>query len=204
MDINYRSFKRFTPETAEAWGRKNYGSWLPKLQSQSYEPQTPAEKFFRYYTQGAHTIFNKITRCDSIDSYDYSDDFFTKAMLDNGIDEINHHPVPDNIVVFRYIPKHLIKRMLEWGNSKSLKRGSVLVDKGFFSTTLSTDAVSNRDYANVRERPLFTIYVPKGTPCVYVDLISDMHEQEMLFAPGVRLKVIGKHVFGKIVECFVY
>lgn len=203
MNIDFKSFKMFTPDTAEAWGRKNYGSWLPKLQSQSHEPQTPAEKFFRCYTQGAHTIFNKITRCEDINSYDFSESIFTKETFDDGIDEIVRHLSPDNIVVYRYIPQHLIKRMLEWGNSKSLKRGSVLVDKGFFSTTLSTDAVSNRDYANVRERPLFTIYVPKGTPCVYVDLISDMHEQEMLFAPGVRLKVIGKHMLGKFVECVV-
>lgn len=203
MDIDFKSFKMFTPETAEAWGRKNYGSWLAMLQSQSYEPQTPAEEFFRYYTQGAHTFFNKITRCEDINSYDFSERIFTKETFDNGIDEIVRHPSPDNIVVYRYIPKHLIKRMLEWGNSRSLKRGSVLVDKGFFSTTLSTDAVSNQDYANVRERPLFTIYVPKGTPCVYVDLISDMYEQEMLFAPGIRLKVTGKHVFGKFVDCIV-
>ena len=53
MNIDFKSFKMFTPDTAEAWGRKNYGSWLPMLQSQSYEPQTPAEEFFRNYTQGA-------------------------------------------------------------------------------------------------------------------------------------------------------
>ena len=35
------------------------------------------------------------------------------------------------------------------------------------------------------------------------DLVSDMNEQEMLFAPGIRLKVICKHFFGKVVECIV-
>ena len=62
MVIDYKSFKRFTPETAEVWGRENYGNWLPELQNQDYEPQTPAEEFFRYYTQGVHNFFNKITR----------------------------------------------------------------------------------------------------------------------------------------------
>ena len=26
MDIDYKSFKRFTPKTAEVWGRENYGN----------------------------------------------------------------------------------------------------------------------------------------------------------------------------------
>lgn len=203
MDIDYKSFKRFTPKTAEAWGRKNYGNWLPELQNQNYEPQTSTEKFFRYYTQGVHNFFNNITRFNDINSYDFSESFFTKEMFDNGVCEIKLHPVPNNIVVYRFIPKHLVRYMLGWGNSKSLKRNSILLDKGFFSATLSTEAVKNRDYANLRERSLFTIYVPRGTPCVYVDLVSDMHEQEMLFAPGIRFKVIGKYMFGKFVECVV-
>lgn len=203
MDIDYKSFKRFTPETAEVWGRKNYGNWLPELQNQNYEPQVPAEKFFRHYTQGVHNFFNNITRNHDIDTYNFNGTGFTREMFDYSVYEINCHPIPNGIVVYRFIHKLLIRHMLEWGNSKSLKRNSILLDKGFLSTTLSTEAVENRDYANLRERSLFTIYVPKGTPCVYVDLVSDMHEQEMLFAPGIRLKVIGKNMFGKFVECVV-
>lgn len=203
MDIDYKSFKRFTPETAEVWGRENYGNWLPELQNQDYEPQTPAKKFFRRYTQGVHYFFNNITRNYDIDTYNFNGSGFTKEMFDDSINEINRHLIPDDIVVYRYIPKTLIKKMLEWGNSKSLKRNSILLDKGFFSTTLSTEAVKDRDYANLRKHSLFTIYVPKGTPCVYVDLVSDMHEQEMLFAPGIRLKVIGKRRFGKYIDCVI-
>ena len=203
MDNDYKSFKRFTPKTAEVWGRKNYGDWLPELQNQDYEPQTPAEEFFRYYTQGVHNFFNKISRFDDINTYDFSESNFTKDMFDNGVCEIKSHPVPNDIVVYRFIPKNLVGHMLEWGNSKSLKRNSILIDKGFFSTTLSLDAVNNQFFANLRGRSLFTIYVPKGTPCVYVDLVSDMHEQEMLFAPGIRLKVIRKRRFGKFIDCLV-
>ena len=203
MDIDYRPFKRFTLETAEAWGRKNYGNWLPALQDQKYEPQTPAEKFFRRYTQGVHYFFNNITRNHDIDTYNFNGTGFTREMFDDSVYEINCHPIPNDIVVYRFIHKYLIRHMLEWGNSKSLKRNSILLEKGFLSTTLSTEAVENRDYATLRGRSLFTIYVPKGTPCVYVDLISDMHEQEMLFAPGIRLKVIRRDILGKFVECVV-
>lgn len=33
MDFDFKSFEKFTPETAEAWGRKNYENWLPDLQN---------------------------------------------------------------------------------------------------------------------------------------------------------------------------
>lgn len=203
MNFNQAKFKEFTLDEAEEWGRKNYVDWLPELQSQDYEPQTPAEEFFRYYTQGIHNFFNETTRYDETDTFYFDERYFSKEMFDDSIKEINCHPIPDDIVVYRYVPKTLIKKMLEWGDSKSLKRNSILVDKGFFSTTLNIGAVKSRGYAELRKHSLFKIYVPKGTPSVYVDLISDMHEQEMLFAPGIKLKVIWKCWFGKFVECIV-
>ena len=124
-------------------------------------------------------------------------------MFDDSVHEINSHPILDDIVVYRYVTKPLISCMLEWGGSKSLKKNAILIDKGFFSTTLSLEAVANQPYANDRTRSLFTVYIPRGTPAVYVDLVSDMNEQEMLFAPGIRIKVIDKHVFGKVIECIV-
>ena len=35
---------------------------------------------------------------------------------------------------------------------------------------------------------------------MYVDLISDMNENEILFASGVKLKVLNSFYFGKIME----
>lgn len=124
-------FKTYTPKETEEWSRKNYGDWLLYLQNQDYEPQTPAEKFFRYYTQGVHNFFNNITRNRGIDTYDFDGTGFSRDMFYDCVYEINCHPTPDDIVVYRFIPKRLIKHMLEWGNSKSLKRNSILVDKVF-------------------------------------------------------------------------
>ena len=76
------------------------------------------------------------------------------------------------------------------------------MDKGFFSTTLSKDTVQNRDYANLAQRNLFTIYVPKWTHCVYIDLVSNMHKNENFFASEIKLKVIGKCMFGKFIKRF--
>lgn len=203
MDSKQNEYKRFSLEEASDWGRKNYGNWLPELQNQDYSPQTPAEEFFRYYTQGPNNFFNRLARRDEIDTFDFSDSIFKKEMFDDSVHEINSHPVPDDIVVYRYVTKPLISCMLEWGGSKSLKKNAILIDKGYFSTTLSLEAVAEQPYATLKNRSLFTVYVPKGTPAVYVDLVSDMNEQEMLFAPGIRLKVISKHFLGKVIECIV-
>lgn len=202
-NIDTTKFKIFSPDEVDAWGKANFGDWMPELQNQSYSPISPAECFFRYYTQGIHYSLNGIVRFNDIDNYDFTGSLFNKKMFDDSIDEINIHTLKEDIVVYRYIENTLIKPMLFWGGSKFLKKGSILADKGFMSTTLCLDAVQNRHYANLNKRSLFTIYVPKGTPCVYVDLISDMNENEIIFAPGIKLKVLDTHFFKKFVECDV-
>lgn len=201
-DIDTTKFKVFSPEEVETWGKANFGDWLPQLQNQAYAPVSPTECFFRYYTQGPHYAFNRI-RFRDIDEFDFDGALLTRDMFDESIAEIKSHPIKEDIVVYRYIAKTMLPHMLSCGDSKSLKKGAVLVDKGFMSTTLCLDTVKNRSYANLQKRSLFTIYVPKGTPCVYVDLISDMNENEMIFAPGTKLKVLDTHFFKKYVECII-
>lgn len=203
MNIDLNSFRKFSPEEVGKWGRENYGDWLPQLQNQAYMPQTPTEQFFRWYTQGIHYAFNRIVRFVGVDDYNYTDSTFTKEMFVDSIAEINKHKLTEDIVVYRYVENTLVKPMLEWGGSRRLKKNAILVDRGYLSTTLSLDAVENHSYATLKEHWLFTIYVTKGTPCVFVDLISDMNENEMLFAPGIKLKVLGSYWFGKDVECIV-
>ena len=96
--------------------------------------------------------------------------------------------------------------MKEWSNLKLIKHNSILTDKGFFSTTLSLDSVTERSYAQNKNSRIFKIYVPKGTPCVYVGLLFDMNknnENEVLFAPNIKLKVLGSYLFGRYIECVV-
>ncbi len=203
MNDNYESFKTFTSEEANAWGITHYKNWLPKMQDKNNDPETPMEDFFRYYAQGAHHHFNSTLRLYDLNEYDFGESFFTKEMFLDGINEIKRHPINENVVVYRYIPKALIKDMLQWGNSSSVKKNAILMDRGFFSTTLCLDAVRDRDYATLHGKSLFRIFVPKDTPCVYLDLISDMNERELLFAPDIKLKVLNNHMFGKYINCVV-
>lgn len=47
--LELMTYKVFSDEEAAEWGKKYYSDWLPKLQNQEYKPETPAEKFFRWY-----------------------------------------------------------------------------------------------------------------------------------------------------------
>lgn len=205
MRFNRKIYKEFTSDEACEWGKKNYGEWLNDLQDQNYMPQTPAEKFFRYYTQGIHYSFNRILRYSDIEKYQFDEGILSKDMFTDSINEIMKMKTCENIVVYRYVPKGILQNMKKWGNilAGPIRKGKMLVDKGYMSTTLSLDSVRDRDYSTFRKHSLLMIYVPKGTPCVYVDLISDMHENEMLFAPGVKLKVLNSFYFGKFIECVI-
>lgn len=201
QNLELKSYKTFNDEEAREWGKKYYSDWLPKLQNQEYKPETPSEKFFRWYTQGVDYAFNRIPRYSSIDEYDFNDSGFSKEMFSDSISEINKHILCENIVVYRYVYEDLLSAMKIWSELYFIRKNAVLTDKGYFSTTLCLDSVKDRPYATLKQHTLFKIYVPKGMPCAYVDLISDMGENELLFAPDIRLRVI--HNFGKYIECIV-
>ena len=197
--INKDAYRVFCADTAAEWGKKYYGNWLFEMQNQDNMPQTPAEKFFRYYTQGINHTFSRVLRsgCD-IEKY-CVDSILSPEMFYDAIDEINSHPVQEDIVVFRYIDKETTRSMLKWGNLLYFKKGSIIFDKTFLSTTLTPETVQSRDYAR-NYRRLLKIFVPKGTPCLYLELIADMQENEVLFAPNLKLRVLSLSLDG-VVEC---
>ena len=113
--MNTSSFRRFSNEEALEWGRKHYSDWMVNIQNKDNKPATPLEKFFRYYTQGAHVRFNSTTRLDNYLTCDFTDSFFSRQMFIDSIAEIKNHKLSENIVVYRYIPRTLIKAMLKNG-----------------------------------------------------------------------------------------
>lgn len=204
MRFDRKSFREFqNKEEAAKWGKAHYSDWLPELQNQDYKPQTPAEYFFRRYTQGSPVAFNRILRDVGVDKYNFEDSGLTKEMFFDSISEINKHSLCEDIIVHRYVDIYTLRDMKKWNNVKLIRHNSILTDKGFFSTTLSLDSVTDKHYATLKEHSLLYIYVPKGTPCVYVDLVADMNENEMLFAPDIKLKVLGSYFFGRYIECVV-
>lgn len=204
MKFNKNSYREFqNKEEAVEWGKEHYGYWLPKLQDQDTDAQIPAEKFFRSYARGSPSVYNNILRYNNINTYDFTNYPISKDEIIGGAAEINKNFLSENIVVYRYVSPIVLREMKTWGNIKYIRKNSILTDKGFFSTTLSLDSVTERDYAQKKNNFIFKIYVPKGTPCVYVGLIVGMNENEMLFAPNIKLKVLTNCWFSRNIECIV-
>lgn len=196
MRFNKDTFREFqNKEEAAEWGKEHYSNLLPKLQNQDNKPRTPAEIFFRRYI-GTSYIYNNVLRDNDINTYDFTDNLITKDEIIEGSAEINRNLLSENILVYRYVSKELFNVMKEWSDLKLIRHNSILTDKGFFSTTLSLDSVTERDYAQNKNSRILKIYVPKGTPCVYVGLLFDINksnENEVLFAPDIKLKVLVNH-----------
>ena len=209
MRFKIDTFREFqNKEEAAEWGKEHYSYWMPKLQdlqNQENDLQLPVEKFFRNYIGTSH-IYNRVLRYNDINTYDFTDHPITKNEIIEGSAEINRNLLSENILVYRYVSKKLLKVMKEWSNLKLIRHNSILTDKGFLSTTLSLDSVTERSYAQSKNSRIFKIYVPKGTPCVYVGLLSYMNknnENEVLFAPDIKLKVLVNHWLGGYIECVV-
>lgn len=204
MKFNKNSYREFqNKEESAEWGKEHYGYWLPKLQDQDTDAQTTLEKFFRSYTRGSSSVYNNILRYNNINTYDFTDYPISKDEIIGGAAEINKNLLTENIVVYRYVSPIVLKNMKKWSNVKFIKHNCILTDRGFFSTTLSLDSVEEHDYAKDKNNFIFKIYVPKGAPCVYVGLVANMDENEMLFAPNIKLKVLANCWFSRNVECIV-
>lgn len=206
MKFNKKSYKKFqNKEEAAAWGNEHYSYWLPKLQDLDANGKTPAEKFFLSYTRGEPSVYNRILRCYNINTYDFTDYPILKDEIIEGAAEINRNLLSESVVVYRYVSPMVLDLMKTWSKTKSIKRNAILTDKGFFSTTLSLDSVTGRRYTQYKGNSIFKIYVPKDTPCVYVGLVAGMNENEneILFAPGIKLKVLDRCSFNKHIDCVV-
>lgn len=193
-------YKDFTDDEALEWGRKNYSHWLINMQDQNLSPVTPVECFFRFYTQGIHYTYNGFLRAET--RTDCSNSLIGLNSISLAIKEIEKHPCPENIIVYRHINKSLFKGMKKWSNIHMVNKNNIIYDRAFLSTTLTPSAVLDHSYAQNYYK-LLKIYVPKGTPCVFVDLISDMHENEVIFSPNTKLKVLSAPLLSKCIECMV-
>jgi len=200
--VDKSSYKIFDSDAALEWGMLHYGDWLLEMQNQDNQPQNAIEMFFRNYTQGIHFITNQILR-SGVDIEKHCINSMVKPeMIYGAISEIKLHLAPENIIVYRYISKDIVQRMLKWNNLLCFKKGGIVFDKAFLSTTLTPETVQSRNYSHGYSK-LLKIFVPKGTPCLYLDLISDMGENEMLFLPKTKLRILSSSFLSKTVECII-
>lgn len=201
-NIDTKKYKVITSDEVEEWGRKYYGHWLVDIQNQENQPKTPVEQFFRYYTQGIHNMFNRVLREDK-DMEEYCrESIISPDMIYGAINEMKNNPIQEDVVVYRFVNQNLLKSMLKWSGVNRLRKDTVIFDRAFLSTTLTLEAITSRHYAH-HKNTLMKIYVPKGTPCAFLELVSDMQENEVLFLPNTKLRVISRTLFNKYIECII-
>ncbi len=190
MTTEYKIFK--TTEEADAWVEK-YKSIFPT--------DSDTDKLFlkaiEYYTASGFPLFNNHLR----DHKHLEEDNYFYPYIAKMVEVLPKYHIPEDIIVYRYINKGLLKEMCK---SCPLKRGSVIQDKGFMSTTLIRESVCQlrRDK---KLNVLLLISIPKGTKGTYVDLLNDsLPEYEIILAPNTRLRVDCKFpFFNNYFECTV-
>lgn len=154
-------------------------------------------KAINYYTGSANVLVNRALRYDmSILESNIVQPIFQKM-----IDKLPTYYIPDNIVVYRYISKGLLKTMC---TTYAPKRGMIIQDKGFMSTTLIRESV-NLYRSGRKQNILLVISVPSGTKGTYVGHLKDvLTEYEVILAPNTQLHIEYKFPFcNHYFECTV-
>lgn len=176
MSIKYRKFE--TKEDADQWVEE-YKAYFPKMS----DSDTDFLQAIYFYTASANVPINRHLREDNtlLDE----DDTTLFPMLHSMLVKLPYYHIPDNIIVFRYINKGLLKQMCpNW----PLRKGMIISDKSFLSTTLLRHGVD--DYLEERNaKVLLEIAIPAGTRGTYVGLADTMPEYEVILVPNVKLRI---------------
>ena len=152
------------------------------------------------YTSSANVPINRLLRSSNKSIEDNRYECFYD-IYQNLLPQFSTYSIPDNVIVFRYISKSLLEYMC---SSSSPKKGIILEDKGFMSTTLFPDSIN--DF--LRSRPelniLLEISVPSGSKGIYVGhLKNSLTEYEIILAPNTRIRIDKKNIFNNHFHCTV-
>lgn len=162
-----------------------YSSFFPS----DKDDDTDFLKTIEFYTGNANTPINRVLRNNG--NFQYSE--FLYNIYQKMRAKLSSYQIPDNVVVYRYISKNILNYMC---SCSSPKKGMIMHDDGFMSTTLLLDSI--RDF--VRPRPelnvLLEISIPKGTNGIYVGHLDCTEEEyEIILAPNTQLRIDYKTPF---------
>lgn len=148
------------------------------------------------YTASVNHILNGHLR------YNIEIEDFYQQHLSQMVKKIPTYHIPNNIIVYRYISKGLLKEMCP---SYPPKTGMVMHDKGFMSTTLIRESLDTHIQADISLKILLEISVPAGTPGTYVGHLKNMlAEYEVILAPNTQLRIDYKFPFyNRYINCTV-
>mgnify|MGYP002510101571 FL=1 len=180
MQNQYTKFK--SSDAVDLWYEK-YKSFFPSDNKTDKELLEALD----LYTASVNHILNGHLR------YNIEIDDFYQQHLAQMVKKIPTYHIPNNIIVYRYISKGLLKEMCP---SYPPRTGMLMHDKGFMSTTLIRESLDTHRQADISLKILLEILVPAGTSGTYVGHLKNMPaEYEIILAPNTQLRIDYKFPF---------
>ena len=203
VKIDKSKFKNFYADhdLMNKWAEKYF-----PLSIYCNDERKQACKFFDYYTGNFDMILNSKLRTggDVSDVFNDYGELVDKNMYKNALELMHDIRIPENIVVYREVSKSLFNNMIDWSGETRLRRSITIWDKALLSTSL--DMTIRSPHSSGRGRTKMIIYVPQGTPGIYVGNLPNrgvLDEHEIIFPPELKMQVLSTGFFGKYVECMV-
>lgn len=186
VSSDYIEFK--DSHEAEAWGDKYYKEWSQKYK----EAMQIAEKVIKtsgihscieYYCGYSYREINEYLRSD----IDRSGSNLYREMADTLALTLSMAPrVPDNVIVYRLVCDQFIQELIE-----NNKNGLPKQEKGFVSTSLTSDIVTSEEFYSGHKNML-KIHVKANTVGVYVNGVARRNEEELLLYPNGYFRLLKK------------
>lgn len=180
---SYREFK--TRDEVSAWGLKHYGAW-----SKEYLSALPdrdrhrngwlARQPIENYCGEVFREINPALWSGKVLPDQYAE---MESMLRSIISSAPH--IPEPVIVYRLENRNVLALV-----ENSLRSGRPFEYKSYMSTSLLTDIMTWTVASYSDRDTLLKIYIPTGTPAVYVDGIRDRGESELILQRGLKLSVL--------------
>jgi len=186
MKTLYKKF--YSPNEVNIWF-DNFKSYFPS--------ESDTDKDFlqaiNLYSGHGNRIFNKHLRYNTELNPKIETENFIYSNITKMIDKLQKYQIPDNIIVYRYISKGLLEEICP---SYPPKKGMIIQDKGFMSTTLLKESVNNYRHTQHSLNVLLEISIPAGTKGIYIGhLTNTLSEYEIILAPNTKLRIDDKIPF---------
>ena len=216
-NMNFKEFN--TDNECFKWGTKYYGDWLQEFQvnrSNPYESllksfENPSENLlvneigtqeyddiyiysaFNFYSGDGYYQINKYLRYGKTEPFDAKSKLYSDIM----ISEIRKFHIPENIVTYRVLNKQGLSKM----SKGKVKKGMILEDKAFLSTGLIYKNLWNKYNSDC----LLQILIPKGNNGLYIGLITNLYEQEVILPPNTKMEIIDIYRYKnkKVYKCIL-
>ncbi|MFL0196456.1 ADP-ribosyltransferase [Clostridium sp. WILCCON 0269] len=186
--FNKKVFRQFkNEEEVYEWITDNFEEWTRYIEiHENRSDKSDIANLLYYYTGNKNILYKRIL-------WGCTEDF-EKGEIEKHLKEISiitkeicKFELQENIIVYRYTYKNMLKKGFE---SLKIETGKSFTDKAFMSTTLVPGSL--KGFSKSRKCDcILKLYLPKGTKGVYVSVGKNaLNEQEFLLPPNSTFKLI--------------